>query len=509
MSAMIYGRFERVMKTISCLILCVASFFEVEGQSVWNKTYVENRPVMLFSSVVNFDTVLNIIGVTTNKQPPFYAQALTVEIDSNGFLTNYISSPDTSGISTGLFWNTLVRTSQGNFAFCGYGIDSTQHLVFGFINSQFDSTTLFRYHTPNTYAFQGRGLLQYDSNNYYVAGVHTFNLPGNSNVCLAKIDANGNRLWEKYYDQGKSNYAQSMIALNNGNLLLGAVRNDINQPNEKANTWLIEVDTGGTIKRQWLDPNDSTYVAEGLLQTQDGGFIYGARKKNYQSGSSLVSYNAMIVKMDSNFNKQWEFLRGGNDKSIYTGVTDVEELPDGNFIAAGNLSYYGSDSALEGYVVKLHTGGHVIWERRYRGISSSQTLNFLSDIDVLADGSLIAVGQCQQSGHTPPQVGWFLKLDSNGCEIENCLVGLTEKEPDKLQMQIFPNPAADKLNISFDEATTAKEIAVYNTQGSEIRKHSINLSPAEIDIKDLPAGMYFVQLRNEEGIVASRKFVKQ
>jgi hypothetical protein len=48
----------------------------------------------------------------------------------------------------------------------------------------------------------------------------------------------------------------------------------------------------------------------------------------------------------------------------------------------------------------------------------------LIDVDVLQDGSIIAVGEYQGNGNGPVQAGWFLKLDSNGCEVENCLVGI-------------------------------------------------------------------------------------
>jgi len=137
-------------------LFCALSFSK--AQTIWNKTYFEDRPSMRFSSVLSSDTCYNVIGVTVNNIPPSYEQALTVQIDVNGLLLNYKSTPDTTGINTGLFWNTLIRTNTGGLAFAGYGADTTQHLLLGFADKRFDSIQLYRYHTSNTFAFQGSSL---------------------------------------------------------------------------------------------------------------------------------------------------------------------------------------------------------------------------------------------------------------------------------------------------------------------------------------------------------------
>nr|MBP6730965.1 hypothetical protein [Chitinophagales bacterium] len=249
-------------RTVFAFLLCCVCIF-VNAQTVWNKTYIEDRPSMQYTSIVEADSGYNLIGVTVNKTSPYYEQALTLVTDKNGFVIRYKANPDTININTGLFWNTLIKNDKNEFAFTGYGRDTVQHLVFGFLNNSFDSIKIFRYYTDSTFAFQGLSLIQYDNNTYYVAGGHNSKLGQNSNAVLIKIDSNGNRCWQKYYDRAKADFAESITKLSNGNLLIGAHSSDLNQTNERSNTWLIEVDTGGTVVRQWLDTNDSTYVAEG------------------------------------------------------------------------------------------------------------------------------------------------------------------------------------------------------------------------------------------------------
>ncbi len=415
-------------------LLCALPF--VTNAQVWNKTYIEDRPAMIFSSIIQTDSTYNIVGATYGFSNQ-YGKGFTGQISTDGVLLDYHIFIDSSYDTYGVYSNTLIGISDSQLAFTGNSYDTVPYLMLGMVNTQNGAIEIFKYYTANTYSFVGHCMVNKNSSKY-IAGVRTDGLTNNANVVLIKIDASGNRIWEKYYDQHKLDLAKSIIQLINGNLMLGAVRNDVNQTNEKANTWLLEVDTGGNVVRQWFDPNDSTYVAEGLRQTQDGGFIYGAQKKYLQTINSVYKV-ATIVKTDNNFNKQWVFTDGSYNTE--TAIVDLEELPDGSFIGCGNKPFYYTDSSVvSGWVVKLNSNGQVIWNRIYRSVIGSQTLNLLTDIDVLPDGGFIAVGQCQQSGATPPQVGWFLKLDSNGCEVENCILNIDDRQQtqDIRQIQVYP-----------------------------------------------------------------------
>lgn len=492
---------QKIMMLIA--LLSFAFPIDLNAQTVWNKTYIEDRPVLLFSSVLKDSNSYFVTGVTsdfTNLSRSFIGK-----IDENGTFTNHRSIYDSVVKNYGTFYNTLIKTLTGEFAQTGYSGDSLARLFFSTFDKDLDTVTIHEYYTPGIIAYYGYDILQYDSSSYYITGVTSDSISLDANVVLVKIDSYGNRVWERYYNKYIQDYAKSIIKLNNGNLLMGCVRLDLGQPNEHANTWLLEVDTDGTIKRQWFDPNDSTYAAEGLKQTSDSGFIYGAQKKHSQSFSDIY-YTATIVKVSNSFQKQWTFKDG--DKSLYTGINDIEELADGSFVACGNKPFYAPNfNTLSGWVVKLSSTGQVIWNNVYRGIDSTGTLNFLTDIDVLPDGSLIAVGQCQHSGHIPSQVGWFLKLDSNGCEIENCTVGVEKIENTIRQIIVYPNPASDKVNVSFNADEEVNEIVVCDVTGRELQKQKMQQqnTPLEIDIKDLPHGLYFLQVKDEKGVVATAK----
>lgn len=484
-------------KTILLLLLCGLGVC-VKAQTVWNKTYIDNRPAMLFGSVLFIDTSYIFTGSAYGSN--LVVKSIVGNINLYGELTQYKLQVDSQTTSYTSYSNALIKTKDGRIAFTGGADDSLAYLLFCIAKLNLDSAVVFKYYTPNTHTYYGCSLLQ-DGSDYFITGVRLDGLGYNGDVFLMKIDSAGNRLWEKYYHQTVRDEAHSIIKLSNGNLMLGAAADDLNQTHARAHTWLLEVDTAGTLVRQWFDPNDSTYVAEGLTQTSDGGFIYGAQKKCEQSVNQ-VFFTATIVKMDSAFNKQWTF--SGGYKGDVTGFTDIHILYDGNYIACGNYNN------AQGWIVKLDTAGHIIWERKYVGITTAGSKNYLTDIDELPDMSLIAVGQCQQSG-APPQVGWFLKLDSNGCEIENCLTGISQSAIENPQFAIFPNPATSSFSLDIENPLLqGGSLDLYNIDGKKLSSTANNFNrQTKVDISQFPNGIYLWRYTAPNQVVQSGKVIKE
>jgi hypothetical protein len=487
------------------LFLLMFLGMEAEAQSVWNKTYIDDRPVMVFSSVVYNDTSYIVSGASTITGSNS-AKALLGNIDLSAQLNECRTFVDSNNSSYGIFTNALIKTPNGKLAFTGYTSDSLYYLLFGFADSNLDTISFFRYRDSTTANRNGYGLVYYQGS-YFIAGFKSVGMGYTGGVTITKVDSIGQVIWESYFHQYLGNKATSITVLSNGNLMLGCVRNTLNTfTQEHANTWLLEVDTGGNFVRQWFDPSDSTYSAEGLKQTQDGGFIYGAQKKNYQTVNDVYK-TATIVKMDTNFHKEWVFEGGlvGN----FTGFTDIEETATGKYIACGN--YVNSQA----WVVELDTNGTLIWERKFKGLTDTfPTWSLLTDIDILPDGSLVAVGQCQRlinPNQLPPQVGWFLKLDSNGCEIENCLVGIEEPQAQRelIPLKLFPNPATTEITIAADEAMLGSTLTITDITGRQVLAVQLATVNYQLSTDNFSPGLYHVFVKRGAQVMAVGKFVKE
>jgi hypothetical protein len=75
---------------------------------------------------------------------------------------------------------------------------------------------------------------------------------------------------------------------------------------------------------------------------------------------------------------------------------------------------------------------------------------------------------------------------------------------------MYPNPAHNELNVVYDANADIKNIAVYNIIGKVITVYKVSGSSANLNLENVPSGVYFVRLINSKGsVVTTRKFTKQ
>ncbi len=88
----------------------------------------------------------------------------------------------------------------------------------------------------------------------------------------------------------------------------------------------------------------------------------------------------------------------------------------------------------------------------------------------------------------------------------NFPVGL--KEIFKNNFSFYPNPASSNLNIKNE--TVINTISILDINGRVVLNNpAINNRITSIDVSELNAGIYFIQLTDEKGLISTQKFVKQ
>jgi uncharacterized delta-60 repeat protein/uncharacterized repeat protein (TIGR01451 family) len=87
------------------------------------------------------------------------------------------------------------------------------------------------------------------------------------------------------------------------------------------------------------------------------------------------------------------------------------------------------------------------------------------------------------------------------------LMGLEENENTD-GVIIFPNPANDLITINIPVANSNTSLELFTITGQLILQQNISGTTASIDISGLQHGMYFVQLKNDNGVYV-KKLIKQ
>jgi phosphatidylserine/phosphatidylglycerophosphate/cardiolipin synthase-like enzyme len=106
--------------------------------------------------------------------------------------------------------------------------------------------------------------------------------------------------------------------------------------------------------------------------------------------------------------------------------------------------------------------------------------------------------------HDAEIANWFLQeFSQRYCELKGgttCIynppIPTEILNADVISVNIFPNPASDKLNIQLN-ATNAVQLSIYNQLGQRVAYYEINSGLSEINTEKLSNGSYFLNFRTD------------
>ncbi len=101
----------------------------------------------------------------------------------------------------------------------------------------------------------------------------------------------------------------------------------------------------------------------------------------------------------------------------------------------------------------------------------------------------------------------FKNGDDDCDAIYSDIHGVEESKPTSIQFSLYPNPTDGVLNVSVrlpqcDSPTAARTYRITNLMGQTVLSGSLNAETQQIDVSNLPQGMYFITFAGE-----TRKFV--
>ncbi|HEY0110288.1 MAG TPA: hypothetical protein VGB67_11700, partial [Fibrella sp.] len=165
---------------------------------------------------------------------------------------------------------------------------------------------------------------------------------GGTDYWVIKVDANGIKQWDKRFGgDGNDNLGELSVTADGCYLLAGTSTSgqsgDVSQPSQgNADYWLVKIDANGN--KLWDKRFGGTNYDDvnTLSSTPDGGFLIGGPSYSGQGGDrsqpSQGDADYWVVKIDANGTKVWDRRFGGND---YDFLNSIISTPDGGYILAG------------------------------------------------------------------------------------------------------------------------------------------------------------------------------
>ena len=262
--------------------------------------------------------------------------------------------------------------------------------------------------------------------------------PTSSNFWIVKIDGEGNIIWERITggNGGDISY-RGTPTLDGGILAIGWTTSsdgDISQYFGSYDLWLVKLDSLGGKVWDFTAGTAGAEFGQAVIETSDKGALAGGATLMIGGGNiecipHAETADAILFKLDSTGNVQWQHCYGGSD---YEGIIALLEVEDGYIFGAYATSNDG-DVAGSGYhegynhlgdnthdiwMVKVDFNGNIIWSKCFGGSREE----YVHKIFQTSDGNLVAFGTTNSfdgdvvGNHSIPGHHdiWMFKVSSSG-----------------------------------------------------------------------------------------------
>ncbi|MEZ5199746.1 MAG: hypothetical protein R2764_26190, partial [Bacteroidales bacterium] len=225
--------------------------------------------------------------------------------------------------------------------------------------------------------------------------------PGSNDLWIAKIDSIGNLIWDKIIGGGMIDMVESGTLTNDGGVAVfgwtGSQNGDVSVNYGMYDMWLVKLNSVGDILWNKSYGTDDFDYGQAMISTSDGGFLIGGAS-TIGSGGNLTcepfNYNAeaILLKLDSLGNIQWQNCYGGSDSD---GIWGMKELNDGYLLAAygnssdGDLTGSGWHGEADIWIIKIDNIGNIIWQKCYGGSNDDYARNIFK----LENDSFVIIGK--------------------------------------------------------------------------------------------------------------------
>ncbi|PSR52038.1 hypothetical protein AHMF7605_00140 [Adhaeribacter arboris] len=253
---------------------------------------------------------------------------------------------------------------------------------------------------------------------------------GDRDYWIVKIDAQGNKQWDKRFGGSGYDELKKVLLLPTGEYLLAGYSNspangDKSQASQGGTDfWVIKITSTGA--KIWDQRYGGTLNDDlmGIVPTSEGGFLLAGSSASGRSGDktelSRGGNDFWLVRIDKDGNKQWDkrFGGSGQDELYSLGRTTSYIFLAGqsNSPADGDKSQ-DSQGGKDYWLLKVSNNGALIWDKRFGGDQEDELRGSIQTKDggyVLAGYSFSGKSGNKSENSQGESDYWLVKTDKEG-----------------------------------------------------------------------------------------------
>jgi hypothetical protein len=341
---------------------------------------------------------------------------------------------------------------------------------------------------------------------YYVGGGFLYNAQSHWKPYLIKLDNNGDTVWVKTYNgypQSTASQIYNVIKGNDNSIIATGLfeTNKIVKFNYDGDTvWTINQ---SVYKILALGDKYLAFVPGGLLLfiDEDGNIInqLPAPFLGTQDIAVTSTNDILILGLDSDSQRGFaKILENGEIlfkkyyATNYSVIQFIKQTEDNKIICLGIFSDYFATADFRIWLFD-ESANYIKDTTLYRsGISETP-----SGLDIADDGDYILFGIGEQ--------GPIGMADIILAKMNQWLITDIEEISEEIQVNIYPNPVKEILNIKLTE-TNENEYSIMDISGKILKQGEF---VSQINVSDLKSGIYFINIiNNTTNQIFNNKFIK-
>jgi hypothetical protein len=405
------------------------------------------------------------------------------KLDSHGneLWTNYYGTANTENA---FYLNT---TTDGNLVFAAETETASNNLDVLIYKTDTSGNIIWdkSYATPVNETV--KYIEQTDDGGYILCGAQNDSW-GFYDILVLKLDAAGDYEWHQTLGRNDNEYSDMIHQINGGYILTGDTKS---YGAGGYDVILYDLDPSGIEIWSQTYGDSLQNGCQGLLMTSDNKYLSYGETELFP----FSAFDFYLEKIDTSGNSIWRYTYGG----IYAdAIFSVQEDSDGGFICTGYSNSYNGGGPLDLVILKVDQAGGFLWKQTYGGTGIDIGYELIRSVD---NNGFIITGKT----YTTSNDYYLLKLDNAGL-----LSGITHPGEKKFVINIFPDPAADEIFVSYDAKNCRTiEVNFYDILGKNVKKEIFqnNSNELRIDISTLEQGIYFCDLILDGKFGGSQKFV--
>jgi len=412
--------------------------------------------------------------------------ALIIRTDSNGV----VLWSKTYGDTLPDIAEYIMRTSDGKYIVGGSSYDSIAYVSQDALQMKIDSL-------GNVVWERIVGASFYES--YYssveLPGGNLVNVGftdnGVSGGVMEKVASNGTSIWRKKFGGNGNDFFYDVALGLNGKLM--AVGTTASFGAGGYDVLLVAVDsipTSASVVSRTAGTS-GTEFAYAIFATADTGFIVSGMTNGYSTNGT---YDPFVMKINSAGLIQWTKIYGTTyADAISSGIISS----DGHYVFAGYSYGLSVGNNMAGFLIKTDTTGD--GGCNTNAVAFSQTINGAMQTFGMSD-SFPALGLV-------PRI--LISVPINSLQLNPlCLNGIVSSYQE-MEMNLFPNPSNGKFTLTINFPTDKNlQMDIYDLNARILfNRKNLTEGENEIDVTDLPSGVYFLSLKNGNEIIKRTKLI--